>query len=220
MHGHHALERALEDREATVRLEPDEEELRRLIRRERDVRTLAREPIREAGIGRKLEHGALESSPGRTPLARRSSSQPSVTSGRQAGEKLWRPPSPRDLREHAEAQLLSEDDFSQLSPDLDGRPPRQGRFADDSRLRYNIRMNKPDPLTKSVKLIAIGNSTGIVLPKELLDRLRLAQGDKVTLTETPGGLALRVYDPEFERQMEAAEKIMREDRDILRELAK
>ena len=79
-------------------------------------------------------------------------------------------------------------------------------------------MNKP--ISKSAKLIAIGNSTGVVLPRELLERLRLGRGDRLTITETPEGLALRVYDPEFERQMEAAEAIMREDREILRELAK
>ena len=81
-------------------------------------------------------------------------------------------------------------------------------------------MNKSARITKSTKLIAIGNSTGVVLPRELLERLRLDRGDRLTITETPDGLALRSYDPEFERQMEAAEKIMREDRDILRELAK
>jgi putative addiction module antidote len=86
--------------------------------------------------------------------------------------------------------------------------------------RYNAGMNSPARFTKSAKLVAIGNSTGIVLPKELLDRLRLSQGDRLTITETPDGLALRSFDPEFERQMEAAEAIMREDRDILRELAK
>ena len=87
-------------------------------------------------------------------------------------------------------------------------------------MRYNRSMNKPSRITKSAKLIAIGNSTGVVLPKELLERLRLAQGDRLTITETPDGVALRAYDPEFERQMEAAERIMRDDRDILRELAK
>ncbi len=81
-------------------------------------------------------------------------------------------------------------------------------------------MNKPANFTKSTNLIAVGNSTGVLLPKELLARLRLEKGDQVTISETPDGIMMRVYDPEFESQMEAAEKIMREDRDVLRELSK
>jgi putative addiction module antidote len=76
-------------------------------------------------------------------------------------------------------------------------------------------MNKP------LKLIPIGNSTGAILPKDVLARLRVEQGDQLYLTEAPdGSFRLSAYDPEFARQMEAAEEIMREDRDILRALAK
>ena len=76
-------------------------------------------------------------------------------------------------------------------------------------------MNKP------LKLIPIGNSTGAILPKDVLDRLRVSQGDQLYLTEAPdGSFRLSPYDPEFGRQMELAEEIMREDRDILRALAK
>jgi putative addiction module antidote len=76
-------------------------------------------------------------------------------------------------------------------------------------------MNKP------LKLIPIGNSTGAIIPKDVLDRLRVSQGDQLYLTEAPdGSFRLSPYDPEFARQMELAEEIMREDRDILRALAK
>jgi putative addiction module antidote len=76
-------------------------------------------------------------------------------------------------------------------------------------------MNKP------LKLIPIGNSTGAILPKEVLDRLRVRQGDQLYLSEAPdGSFRVSPYDPEFARQMELAEEIMREDRDILRALAK
>jgi putative addiction module antidote len=71
-----------------------------------------------------------------------------------------------------------------------------------------------------LKIIKVGNSSGVILPKELLDRLRLSQGDRLIVTETPDGFALRSFDPDFARQMEAAEAIMRADKDILRELAK
>ena len=76
-------------------------------------------------------------------------------------------------------------------------------------------MNRP------LKLIPIGNSTGVILPKELLARLRADQGDMVYVSEAPdGSVRLSASDPEFERQMGLAEKIMRRDRDILRVLAK
>jgi putative addiction module antidote len=76
-------------------------------------------------------------------------------------------------------------------------------------------MNKP------LKLIKIGNSTGVILPKEVLARLRVDLGDSVFLSESADG-AYRVTasNPDFERQLAAAEEIMKEDRDILRVLAK
>ncbi|MCC2664216.1 MAG: addiction module antidote, partial [Geminicoccaceae bacterium] len=59
-----------------------------------------------------------------------------------------------------------------------------------------------------------------VLPKEVLGRLRLAEGDRLFLTETPdGGYCLTPYDPEFERQIEIAEEGMARYRNTLRALA-
>jgi len=75
-------------------------------------------------------------------------------------------------------------------------------------------MNKP------IKLIPIGNSTGVILPKELLRGLGVAQGDSLTAVRTPNGIELRVGDPGFEADMKLAREIMRQDRAILRELAK
>lgn len=74
-------------------------------------------------------------------------------------------------------------------------------------------------MVRRLKLRAIGNSTGVVLPKEILEKLRVRQGDELMVLETPDGITLTGYDPEFARQMEAAEEIMREDRDLLRKLA-
>ncbi len=75
-------------------------------------------------------------------------------------------------------------------------------------------MNKP------LKLIKIGNSTGVILPKDVLARMNVAQGDEVYLSETSDGrISLDRYDADFARKMELAEQIMREDRDILRILA-
>lgn len=71
----------------------------------------------------------------------------------------------------------------------------------------------------TVKLTTVGNSTGIVLPKELLERLRLSKGDVLHVLETPDGISLTRFDEEFARQMDVAESVMRQDRDILRKLA-
>jgi putative addiction module antidote len=71
-----------------------------------------------------------------------------------------------------------------------------------------------------VKLTTVGNSLGVVLPREVLIRLRIGKGDVLSVVETPRGIELSPYDPEFERQMDLAEEIMREDRDVLRKLAK
>ncbi|HYF35641.1 MAG TPA: AbrB/MazE/SpoVT family DNA-binding domain-containing protein [Prosthecobacter sp.] len=74
-------------------------------------------------------------------------------------------------------------------------------------------------MTTTVKITTVGNSAGIVLPKELLEHLRVSKGDTLTVTEVPGGVQLTAYDEEFARQMDLAEQIMREDRDVLKKLA-
>ncbi len=71
-----------------------------------------------------------------------------------------------------------------------------------------------------LKLTVIGNSLGVVLPKEALVRMKLGKGDTVYITETPDGYRLTPYNPEFESQMKAARKIMKKRRAALRELAK
>lgn len=65
----------------------------------------------------------------------------------------------------------------------------------------------------------IGNSEGVILPKEILARLHVSEGDQVFLTETPDGITLRPYDPAFEKQMEVAEDVMRRYRNTLKKLA-
>ncbi len=70
-----------------------------------------------------------------------------------------------------------------------------------------------------LKVTTVGNSTGVILPKELLEKLRIGKGDTLYVTETPKGVELSPYDEEFVQQMEIAELIMREDRDVLKKLA-
>jgi putative addiction module antidote len=74
-------------------------------------------------------------------------------------------------------------------------------------------------MTYKVKVTTVGNSTGIVLPKELLAKLKIEKGDTLYVTETPDGVQLTPFEDEFARTMEAAEDIMRRYRDTLKRLA-
>lgn len=70
-----------------------------------------------------------------------------------------------------------------------------------------------------LKITTIGNSAGVILPKELLARLRVDKGDELYALETPDGVRLTVYDPVLAKQMEVAEQVMRKRRSLLRKLA-
>ena len=67
---------------------------------------------------------------------------------------------------------------------------------------------------------SVGNSACVLLTKEILTKLRVDKGDVLHVIETENGIELTPYDPEFNAQMAVAEDILREDRDILRKLAK
>jgi len=72
-----------------------------------------------------------------------------------------------------------------------------------------------------LKVRPIGNSLGLVLPKEALARLNVREGDNLHLTEAPdGSLRITPYDPAFEGQMRIAREGMRQYRNTLRALAK
>lgn len=72
----------------------------------------------------------------------------------------------------------------------------------------------------AIKLRKIGNSVGLVLPREVLAKLKLREGEIIYLTDAEDGFRITPYNIEFEAQMQTAEQIMNEDRDILRELSK
>ncbi len=74
-------------------------------------------------------------------------------------------------------------------------------------------------MTSKLKVTTIGNSTGVILPKEILEKLRVSKGDTLFAIETSQGIELTPYNPEVAEQMELAERVMREDRDALRKLA-
>ncbi|MBN9368285.1 MAG: AbrB/MazE/SpoVT family DNA-binding domain-containing protein [Comamonadaceae bacterium] len=73
----------------------------------------------------------------------------------------------------------------------------------------------------ALKLTQIGNSVGVILPKEILARLRVAKGDTVFVTEAAnGGVTLTPYDPALEEELELGREFMREYRDTFHQLAK
>jgi putative addiction module antidote len=72
---------------------------------------------------------------------------------------------------------------------------------------------------QTLKVTVVGNSAGVVLPKEILEKLRVSKGDLLYAVETKNGIELTAYNPAFATQMEAAERVMREDKDVLRRLA-
>ena len=71
-----------------------------------------------------------------------------------------------------------------------------------------------------VKLTQIGNSVGVILPKEVLARLKVEKGDSLFMSEAANGVTLSTYNPEFAAQMALARGLMKKRRDVLRELAK
>ena len=71
-----------------------------------------------------------------------------------------------------------------------------------------------------MKIRKVGGSLGVILPKELLAQLNLGEDDWLFATPTGKGLEITPYDPEVERQLEIAERVMRKHRDVLRKLAR
>ncbi|NCO76557.1 MAG: AbrB/MazE/SpoVT family DNA-binding domain-containing protein [Cyanobacteria bacterium] len=71
-----------------------------------------------------------------------------------------------------------------------------------------------------LKVTTVGNSTGVVLPKEVLAKMHIEKGDNLYLTPTPNGFEITPYNPEFEQEMDTARQVMKQYRNPLRELAK
>jgi putative addiction module antidote len=72
----------------------------------------------------------------------------------------------------------------------------------------------------ALKLTQIGNSVGVILPKEVLARLKLEKGDTVFMTEAANGVTLTPYDPTVDEQLKLGREFMREYRDTFHQLAK
>ena len=73
---------------------------------------------------------------------------------------------------------------------------------------------------QALKLTQVGNSVGVILPRELLAKLGVGKGDTIYAIDQPDGVRLTVADPDFAAQMDVARRIMKERREVLRELAK
>ena len=74
-------------------------------------------------------------------------------------------------------------------------------------------------MTAKLKITTVGNSAGVVLPREILERLRVEKGDTLYVVETPNGIELTPYDADFARKLEIGKRVMRKNRDLLRKLA-
>jgi putative addiction module antidote len=74
-------------------------------------------------------------------------------------------------------------------------------------------------MATAVKITTVGNSAGIVLPKELLSHMNVEKGDTLFVSKTPDGIHLVPYEETLAVQMETAREVMRENRDVLRKLA-
>lgn len=71
-----------------------------------------------------------------------------------------------------------------------------------------------------IQLRKIGGSVGATFPKEMMERMRLGEGDALYAVERNGEYVLTPYDPDFDETMQAFEEVRREFRNAFRELAK
>ena len=72
----------------------------------------------------------------------------------------------------------------------------------------------------AIKVRPIGNSLGVILNSDILQKLRVSEGDELFVAETPTGIELSPYNPEIAAQLDIAESVMRDNREVLRKLAK
>ena len=75
-------------------------------------------------------------------------------------------------------------------------------------------------MTETIKVRRFGGSLGVIMPKAVTDNMALKEGDELFVTQTPEGISITPYDPEFAVTMEDAREFMRSHRNAFRELAK
>ena len=98
--------------------------------------------------------------------------------------------------------------------------PKKPPGVSDSE-RHDFEAQKPAKTTgRTLKVRRVGNSLGVVLPKEVLAKLRVGEGDELTVTDTAEGVALQHFNGDLQEQIDAARRAMKRYRNALRELAK
>jgi putative addiction module antidote len=93
-------------------------------------------------------------------------------------------------------------------------------LADNPVDHQKLRETKKKAGSTKARIQKIGNSLGVILPKEVLNRQRINEGDYLTLSESPSGLVLSVYDEELQEELEIGDAFMRKYRDTFKALAK
>ena len=91
--------------------------------------------------------------------------------------------------------------------------------ADAERAPFEADKSAAKPSGRTLKVRKIGNSLGVVLPKDVLAKLRVSEGDELTVSETPEGVALRAANEDTAELMKLAEDIMSKRRRVLKALA-
>lgn len=92
--------------------------------------------------------------------------------------------------------------------------------ADTERAPFEVDKPAAKPSGRTLKVRKIGNSLGIVLPKDVLAKLRVGEGDELSVSDAPDGVVLTGFDDEVARQVEIMRDIAKRYRNALRELAK
>ena len=110
-----------------------------------------------------------------------------------------------------------------LQPKRDSAPSRMIKilFAGQIVITNVITTAYEDsPMPKQTTIRAIGNSAGTTIPKPMLERYHLAEGDSVHLVETEEGILITPFDPDFDEAMEIYAEGAKRYRNAMRELAK
>ena len=98
-------------------------------------------------------------------------------------------------------------------------PKKPQGVSDTERIPFESEKPAAKPAGRTLKVRRIGNSLGVVLPKDVLAKLNVGEGDALAVSETPGGVALTAADGDTADLMRMAEEIMRKRRRVLKALA-
>lgn len=74
-------------------------------------------------------------------------------------------------------------------------------------------------MARELEIVCVGDSLGIALPEDVLQRLGVEIGDTLSITEVPAGIQLSAFDAEHTKTMKAARRVMCENREVLKRLA-